>query len=430
MGPSASCARAIKSSYWLLGGTGSCRSRALLQALVRGKMRILLASDFFPPTPGGMEAHVKRLAEALIRRGHEIAVVTSTERPDPLPGRALIVPALTVLGRAPQLFRDGGRPYPPPFPDPSFRRAVRRLADRWHPDVIHAHGWCAFSCYWSGAPPLVVTLHDHGLRCPKRTLLRGAVECAQGRGARCATCTGDQPIVKRLPLAAVMRHSVPGLVAHASCFIAVSRSVKRRVAELGINPLTVKVVPNFFDIDNVPLGAPVDPPTILFVGPESLHKGRSVLIAAFCRLPPGRSRLILVGSNTRVNIDGISNLEYLRNGELWAQYQRASVVVVPSVWPDPCPTVVLEAMAHGRPVVASRIGGIPDLVEDGLSGLLVPPNDSVALADSLWRILSDRSLRQRLGAEARVRAGQFGAAAVVPRIEKVYASVLRAKVSA
>jgi glycosyltransferase involved in cell wall biosynthesis len=176
-------------------------------------MRILLASDFFPPSPGGLEAHVQRLANALIRREHEVVIVTCTARPDPLPGSAAIVSAMTMLGRAPQLFREGGRPYPPPFPDASFRRAVSRLADRWQPDVIHAHGWCAFSCYWPSAPPLVVTLHDHGLRCPKKTLIRENAECVSGRGIRCVTCAGAQPITKRLPLTAVMTHSVPRLVA-------------------------------------------------------------------------------------------------------------------------------------------------------------------------------------------------------------------------
>lgn len=136
-------------------------------------MRILLASDFFPPTPGGLEGHVQRLAEALIQRGHEVAVVTGTAKPNPLPGRAVILPVATMLSRTPQLFRDNARQYPPPFPDVIFRRTVRRLARWWHPDVIHAHGWCAFSCYWPGSPPLVVTLHDHGLRCPKKTLFRG-----------------------------------------------------------------------------------------------------------------------------------------------------------------------------------------------------------------------------------------------------------------
>ena len=381
---------------------------------------------FLPPTHGGLEAHVMRLAKALIERGHEIAMVTGTAQPESLPCPSPIVTAVTVLGRVPQLFQDGRRPFPPPFLDPSFRHAVRRLADRWKPDLIHAHGWCAFSCNWSGAPPLVVTLHDHGLRCPKRTLLRGGDECLGGRGTRCITCAGDLSIVKRLPLTTVMGHSVRALVAHTSRFIAVSRSVEQRLAELNVARSLVEVVPNFLDMNNaIEARPPVTPPAILFVGPESPHKGRPVLIEAFRRLPVGLARLVLVGSSSCVSMEGVSNLGYLRNDTLLEQYVAASVVAVPSIWPDPCPTVVLEAMAHGRPVVGSRIGGISDLVEDGLTGLLVPPNDSTTLANSLGRVLADHNLRERLGSEAQVRALEYDTTAVVPRIEAIYSAVLR-----
>ena len=391
-------------------------------------MRILLASDFFPPTPGGMEAHVQRLAEALILRGHEVAIVTGTAQPDPLPGRAVIIPTSTVLAQAPHLFRDGARPFPPPYPDALFRRSVRRIASWWRPDVIHAHGWCAFSCYWPDAPPLVVTLHDHGLRCSKKTLLRDGKECLTGRGTRCITCTGSQPLLKRLPLTIALGHSIAGLVAHTSRFIAVSESVARRFKELGPATFAVHIVPNFLEVGVEALSTPASPPIVLFVGPDAPHKGRSIAIDAFRRLPPGPAQLHLVGSNTSVGGAGITTLGYMRSAELLEQYQRASVLVAPAVWPEPCPTVVLEAMAQGLPAIGSRIGGIPDLVEHERSGLLVTPNDSVALADSLRRVLTDHPLRQRLGIGARARSEQFDTSAVVPRIETIYASACRIRV--
>jgi glycosyltransferase involved in cell wall biosynthesis len=394
-------------------------------------VRILLVSDFSPPSPGGLEGHVQRLAKALIGRGHEVAMVTGTPQPDSLPGLAVILPVATVLSRAPQLFQDNARQFPPPFPDAIFRSAVRRLVRRWQPDVIHAHGWCAFSCYWPGSPPLIVTLHDQGLRCPKRNLFRGGVECVTGRGVRrCITCAGDQPIVKRLPLAAAMSYSVPALAAHTSRFIAVSQSVAKRAAEVGSMASKIEVVPNFLEIDGMNSTVSPDASTLLFVGPDSPHKGRSVLIDAFRRLPSGYARLVLVGSNTSVKIAGVVGLGYMRGAALWEQYQRASVIVVPSLCPEACPTVVLEAMAHGRPVVGSRIGGIPDLIENEANGLLVPPNDPAALADSLWRILTDHDLRLRLGSEARSRSERFSAAAVIPRIEDIYASVRTESVNA
>ena len=200
-------------------------------------MRILLVSDFFPPTPGGLEAHVQRLANALLQRGHDVAVVTGTAEPEPLPGAAVIIPTATLLSRIPHAFKDDARPYPPPCTDVTLRRTVRRLTNAWRPDVIHAHGWCAFSCYWPGSPPLVVTLHDHGLRCPKKTLLRNSTECGTGIGARCATCGGgDQSALRQISLATVLGHSARKLVTHTSRFIAVSRSVARGLAEFGPSP--------------------------------------------------------------------------------------------------------------------------------------------------------------------------------------------------
>lgn len=387
-----------------------------------------MVSDFFPPTPGGMEAHVRRLAEALIDGGNEIAVLTGTAHPDRLPGLPTVESASTMLSRTPRIFADKALQYPPPFPDPVLGKAVRRLVDSWHPDVIHAHGWCAFSSHWPGSPPLIITLHDHALRCPKRTLLRGTAECSTGRGIRCVSCAGDQSVIRRTALAAAMSRSVSDLAKHTDRFIAVSHSIAQRAAEIGISGSKVQVIPNFLDPKTMVPGADPEHRTILFVGPDSPHKGRSVAIEAFCRLPPGTAQLLLVGGGAPVNIEGISSLGYLRGPALWQQYRRASVVVVPSIWPEPSPTVALEAMAHGLPVIGSRIGGIPDLVEHERSGLLVPPNDASRLADSMHTLLTDHDLRNRLSDGARVRILNFDTATIVPQIVRVYESLLRTRV--
>jgi glycosyltransferase involved in cell wall biosynthesis len=388
-------------------------------------MRVLLVSDFYPPTPGGLEAHVRRLAAALIRRGHSVAVLSGTPQPDPLAGAPSYY-APTILSRVPGAYGNKGLRFPPPFPDPAFRRAVRQVAESWQPDIIHAHGWCSFSAYWAGGPPLIVTLHDHGLRCPKRTLLRARGECGTGVGPGCITCAGDQPAVKRAGLAGAMRWSVPKLGAHASTFIAVSHSVAQRAAQGGITRSKITVIPNFFDTASREPGMEPAEPTVLFVGPDTPHKGRSVAVAAFGRLPSGTATLVLAGSESAVNADGVVNLGYLRSAELWEQYRRATIAVVPAIWPEPCPTVLLEAMAHGLPVIGSRIGGIPDLIEEGSSGLLVPPDDPARLAESMRVLLADRDLRHKLAAGARERSLKFDTEVVVPQIVDVYESTLGA----
>jgi glycosyltransferase involved in cell wall biosynthesis len=388
-------------------------------------MRILLVSDFYPPTPGGLEAHVRRLATALIRRGHNVAVLSGTPQPDPLAGAPAYY-APTILSHVPGAYRNKGQEFPPPFPDPAFRGAVRRAAESWRPDIIHAHGWCSFSAYWAGGPPLIVTLHDHGLCCPKRTLLRARGECSTGIGLGCITCAGDQSAAKRAGLAAAMHWSVPKLAAHASKFIAVSHSVAWRASQGGVARSKITVIPNFFDTASRRPGMQPAKPTVLFVGPDTPHKGRSVAVAAFSQLPAGTATLVLVGSEAAVNADGVVNLGYLRSAELWEQYRRATVAVVPAIWPEPCPTVVLEAMAHGLPVIGSQIGGIPDLIEDGSSGLLVPPGEPARLAESMHALLADRELRDKLAAGARARSLKFDTEVVVPQVVGVYESALSA----
>lgn len=393
-------------------------------------MRVLLASDFYPPAPGGLEAHAQRLAEGLLSRGHDIAVVSGTADPERLPGRTVMVPASTVLSRLPGIFQDTGRPYPPPWPDPLFRQAVRKLAAWWKPDLIHAHGWCAFSCYWADSPPLVVTLHDHGLRCPKKTLLHTGEECGTGHGRRCLTCRGGQSPARAVTLAAALRHYVPGLAAHTTRFIAVSHSVAQRAAELDMPMPKIEVVPNFLDTGRATTArAAADgsagPGKVLFVGPDSPHKGRSVLLEAWRLMPAGNAQLSVTGPGPAIHVPGVVCTGYLHGAALSRQYQAASVVAIPSIWPEPCPTVALEAMAHGKPIVGSRIGGIPDLVGHGRNGLLVAPNDPKALAEGLSAVLTDHELRLKLSTGALADAKRFDSGTVLPQIERVYAAALR-----
>jgi len=393
-------------------------------------MRIMLVSDFYPPSPGGMESHVQRLAHSLGARGHDIAVVSSTVDAEPLQSGVRPKTVSTLLARIPGVFQDQSRAYPPPWPDPIFRRELRHLVNEWRPDVVHAHGWCSFSCHWPASPPLVVTLHDHGLRCPEKSLLTGAAECTSGLGKACWTCQGTQPISKRVPLAATLSRSVPGLVRHTKRFIAVSRSVAERVSEVGVPLTNIEVIPNFIT-EEVRRSRCSDQSStesqrmngILFVGPTAVYKGRSVAVDAFRQLPRELAELRLVGSREAIHESGIINLGYLHGDAIRSEYRRASMVIVPSVWPEPCPTVVLEAMVNGKPVIGSRIGGIPDLVDHGRTGLLVPPNDPTALAESMLRVITDAELRRRLGEGAQVRVRRFLDAAIVPRLEAVYGHV-------
>lgn len=389
-------------------------------------MRVLLAADFYPPAPGGLEAHVRRLAHGLARAGHDVAVIAGGAGPGTA-GRADDegVPVHRVgsdLDRLPLAYREPGRAFHPPWPDRVFGAAVGAAVRDFAPDLVHAHGWCAYSAVAAaGRRPVVVTLHDHGLRCPKKNLLRAGGECARGRGLRCATCPGrEQGTVKRCLLSAALAGGAHRLTRRVARFLAVSQHVARRHLEAYPHAAPVQVIPNFLDLPDAPFTPPAGS-QVLFVGPADRHKGLSVLLAAGRLLPPGLAGIVVVGTAGRA--DGVHFAGRLTGAALWRRYREAALVVAPPIWPDPCPTVVLEALAAGRPVVGSRAGGIPDLV-DPTCGVLVPPGDAPALAAAVTALLTDRPRLAALARGAFDRAPLFATPAVVGRIIAVYDDVL------
>jgi D-inositol-3-phosphate glycosyltransferase len=111
--------------------------------------------------------------------------------------------------------------------------------------------------------------------------------------------------------------------------------------------------------------------------------------------------------------------------EMPGLYALADVVVCPSVWEEPFGTVNVEAMAAGTPVVASRVGGVPEAVAEGETGLLVPPADAGALAAALKSLLEDPQRRRRMGAAATARAATFTWERAAARLDTLYREVLR-----
>jgi glycosyltransferase involved in cell wall biosynthesis len=141
---------------------------------------------------------------------------------------------------------------------------------------------------------------------------------------------------------------------------------------------------------------PAEPPEVLFVGRLSAEKGILELVQA----AEGMKLTVAGDGPLRSRVPGALGL--VPHHELPALYERASVVAVPS-HREGFGVACAEAMAHGRPVVASAVGGLLDLVVDGETGLLVPPRDVEALRAALERLLGDADLRRRLGDAGRAR---------------------------
>jgi glycosyltransferase involved in cell wall biosynthesis len=181
----------------------------------------------------------------------------------------------------------------------------------------------------------------------------------------------------------------------------------------------VELVPHGVDVRRFAPAPPprAEPVRLLAVGRLVEKKGFDVLIHALARLG-GSLRLRIIGDGPlrgrlerAVGLTGLADRvelsETVTHRELPSAYADAHTVIVPSVEDatgdrDGLPNVVLEAMASGRPVVASAIAAIPSAIEDGRSGLLVPPGDPAALAGAVARVASDGALRERMGAAGRL----------------------------
>ena len=245
-------------------------------------------------------------------------------------------------------------------------------------DLVHAHwlpaGWVAART----GKPFVVTLHGT-----------------------------DVELARRMPALARL------VFDRADAVVAVSTAIADSVRPLGARD--VEVIPNGIDVPTV-AGREADPPYVLYAGRLSKEKGVLELVDAARGLP-----LVVVGDGPlRRRVPQARG--FRPRDELLHLLDEAAVVACPSRR-EGFGMTCLEAMARGKPVVASDVGGFRDLVVDGETGLLVPPRDPRALRAALERLLRDGDLRRRLGAVARERAFAFGWDRVVPRLLALYGRV-------
>jgi glycosyltransferase involved in cell wall biosynthesis len=152
-----------------------------------------------------------------------------------------------------------------------------------------------------------------------------------------------------------------------------------------------------------------DGAVVLTVGKMSFGKGTDVLLRAVPKVLdvlPGTTFVFVGRENPLIIVpdelkDRVRMLGVLDHEEVMALYAVANVVTVPSVWPEPLSRVLLETMSVGKPVVATRVGGTPEVVEDGRNGLLVAGGDPVGLAEAIICLLRDPGMQQRMGEQGR-----------------------------
>lgn len=405
---------------------------------MRQPLRILQVTDLFEPFIGGMEQHAKTLSSRLAQRGHEVTVATArlpgTAADETVDGyRIRRITGWSARALA-NWYERADAPFHPPLPDPGVVAALKRIIDDSRPDIVHVQGWMSYSGMALARRQhlrLVVTLHDHSLTCVRKTLMRDGREVCAGPGLRaCLRCApGQYGAIKGAALASALRaarplHKSVGSWIAISRFVAdSSRGVVPRGHPISVIPPTSQPPPT---TGQRPAWLPQDGYS-LFVGALGAHKGLSWLLEEY---PAGgfRQPLVVIGTTRqdtpRTWPAGVTVKTNVPHQEVLEAWRHASIGLVPSLWPEPFGLVAVEAMRSGVPVVACRSGALPEIVSDGVTGILVTPGDTTELRAAIHRLEDQPGLRQTMGASGRARAEQFSAEVVTGRYEDHYLALL------
>ncbi len=426
-------------------------------------MRILLVIHGFPPhAQGGAEIYAELHARTLVQLfGDEVHVLTReqcldrpeyavrTEQRDGL--------AITWINNT---FR-AVRTYEDSYRCPPIASIAAGVIDRFRPDVAHVHH---LTCLSTEIPallaarrvPVLFTLHDYWLLCHRGQLLdRNLRVCPGPEPSGCQSCVGlgaapmpsaVVPALRRAArhvppsVAVVARRLATGLThtvfachedvvarqrfadMRAVCdqitrFLAPSRSIRDRFIAFGIPPERIELSPYGFDRSWFTRAAPTQRPSPIrlgFLGTLMVSKAPHVLLEAFRQLPAGLASVDLFGApadyhgdtSYRTVLEPLLRLPGVRvhgpqpRARVPEALASLDVLVAPSVWPETSPLVIREAFLTGVPVVASNIGGIPELVQHERNGLLFEPGDVNGLSRALRRLSDEPGLLDRLKAGA------------------------------
>ncbi|MCW1959150.1 MAG: glycosyltransferase family 4 protein [Mycobacterium sp.] len=401
-------------------------------------MRILMLIDSYPPMIGGAQQYVRNLSIALVARGHDVAVATLAGpglEPYEEDAGVRVYRLRGTLQRSERIFRD--RTHAPPIPDPELVGEIRDVVRRERPDVVHSHNWMGRSFLpikGSSQAKLVATVHDYNMRCANWILMRDGEPCAGPGPVKCLSCAtiSYSGVVKGTAVAVGNWATAVPERRMVDMFIPVSEAVAIGNGLAG-GSSPYRIIPNFIPDTVGDLGdesyrdrLPADG-YLLFVGSLTRQKGVETLLDAYAGLA-GAPPLVLVGytlpESPKSFPDNVIVLKNWPHTAVMTAWRHSLAGIVPSIWPDPCPGVAMEAMAAGKPVIASRIGGLPEIVADGETGIVVEPGDSDALRTAMATLVDDPTLAARMGAAGRERVTAFHASTVVGQIESVYREVL------
>lgn len=402
-------------------------------------MRILLVNSFYYRR-GGDSAHVLDLERLLTGRGHDVAVLSMHHPKNAVsPWSRYWVPRVEFRGA------DSTPAVVAALRSVHSREAAKALAHiaaDFAPDVVHVH---AVHHHLSTSVvaeakkrgfPVVWTLHEYRTVCPATNLLRRGRICEECAGGRfwhglLYRCKSESAVKSAAAVLESYWSRWRGVHALVDCYISPSDFLAQTVMRMGLPARRIEVLPNFCELPES-LPSARRRRGVAYVGRLSPEKGVDVLLRACAAA--GVDSLEVVGDGpaagalkAHAHAAGmpVSFAGWLDKAAVWETISRAQVLCVPSVWYENCPIVALEAMALGTPVLATDLGGLPELLDHGRAGILTPPGDAAVLASALRRVLamSDADVGSLTSAARQRVATRHAPASFVAALERIYESL-------
>lgn len=369
-------------------------------------MKIALVSPYDWAVPGGVNSHVRHLACEFLAQGHQVTVVAPSSHP-----WAHSEPYLKVIGKY-----TVGLPASGSVAHVSLSLVlagqVRRLLQRERFDLVHLHEpfmpFLPFQFLRFYQGPMVATFH-----------------AAREGGSR---------------LYAYARHLIAPYMGRLRGRIVVSRTALRLVGRYFAG--RYRIIPNGVEVRRFGPQVPPLPEladgklNILFLGRLERRKGLPYLLQAYALLKKRwpQLRLVIVGGDggmmapcrrfvERMGLEDVLFAGYVPDEEVPRYYRSAHIFCAPNTGAESQGIVLLEAMASGLPIVASRIEGFAEVMEDGRQGFLVPPGDGHALAEALDHLLADEALRQSMAQEGLRTAVLYSWGRVAEQVLSYYREV-------
>jgi len=402
-------------------------------------MKICYISSFYPPLIfGGAEIYVQRISEKLSQNGHEIVVITtnsnislrsSVEENNGV--KIIRVHPLNIYA----IYNTFSKPniikpiwYMIDMVNFHAYSIVKNILRKEKPDIVHIHNFKGFSLAFDAARklnlPIIFTVHDYFLECIKENLFRSSQEICLNPSPLCWFYAGFQKYLK---------DNKPDIV------IAPSQFVIDKLGKDGFfqNVRTMKL-PLGIELDSIRKIEKNDKTiNILFVGRMNEYKGVNVLINAFKQLKQKNIYLHIVGEGKekeklKKDAQDISNIRFygfLGGSELIGLYKIANITVVPSIWYETFGIVIIESFKYSTPVIASNIGGFPELVENGYNGFLFEPGNTEELKKLLDKLIENPDYLKTLSDNAFESSKKYSMDVHMQRLTKLYEDLLEQKCS-